>query len=249
MKLIVQLAIIVCAGFIFAPVLSAQDKVEVIPEKILTEDAIELLQRQLGQRKIKGLKLGAVSPNELKGYEFFRSGRLKGLRLGISTQEDVSKIFGSTCKEVCRYDSDWNIFVEYLGENSALSSYTIDGDGNKSDVQTFVVMPEHAGKIDLIRLIPTKRMSFAGVVFPDEFGKHSGMVIGHDFDGGAIGVSLDTYTDGYGLSYVLFDKTEYDTRRKKEKDKSLKDDLMSIEYRIPREIEEKVYIEQKPDNK
>ncbi|HMS41797.1 MAG TPA: hypothetical protein PKE69_16315, partial [Pyrinomonadaceae bacterium] len=54
-------------------------------------------------------------PNELEGYKFFDKGKLKGLKLTVSTKEDVIKIFGSDCESGCDYDEIWKIDFSYFG--------------------------------------------------------------------------------------------------------------------------------------
>jgi len=65
---------------------------------------------------IRGLKVGEVTPNELKGYKFFGPGKLKTIRLGVSGRADIRLLFGSECESECVYDDEWNMRVEYFNE-------------------------------------------------------------------------------------------------------------------------------------
>jgi len=53
---------------------------------------------------------GSPYPNELKGYEFFGKGKLKNIKLGVSSKKDVKKIFGKDCD----YDENFKVKFEYL---------------------------------------------------------------------------------------------------------------------------------------
>lgn len=84
-----------------------------------------------GPPVIRGLKLGDISPNELPGYEFFRKGKLKDIRLGISTSDDMKKIFGETCEEICDYDDNWRVWVKYFEKTTTMSETSSDLDGTE----------------------------------------------------------------------------------------------------------------------
>ena len=53
-------------------------------------------------------------PNELKGYDFFGSGKLKDLKLGHSKKKDVEMIFGKYCDKYCDYDENFKVRFVYL---------------------------------------------------------------------------------------------------------------------------------------
>ncbi len=198
---------------------------------------------RLGPKKIKNLSLGFSTPNELKGYQFFSNGKLNKLKIGVSTKENVEAIFGTICKEFCNYDSNWKIQFEYFDEKTLITSYYFDGNGNKTDIKKFAPLPEYHGKIRSVKLISQKTISLSKVTFSDKFYKFSSVAFGHDFDGQATHVAYDSYTDSYGLKYTVFDKISFSTLQNKDNRQS--GDLISIEYTIPKELEDKMFVEQK----
>ena len=190
----------------------------------LTEEQIA----RLRVKKISGLRVGTVSPNELAGYKFFLTGKLKSLRLGVSGRAEVVKIFGKSCEEICEYDADWKIVFEYFDD---LDSYWIQPDGGKTKWQKMVILPETVGKISRVILSPTNRISFSRVKFSNEFYKYSGVLTGESAGGKSTSATLDSYLDGYGLKYILIGKINYSDR---EEIKIRQDgDLAFIEYQIP----------------
>lgn len=174
-------------------------------------------------------------PNELKGYEFFDRGRLKGLRLGISTREDVKNIFGASCETSCDYDRNWRINFSYFENNS--KEVTI----GKNKPVKYVPDAQYIGKLYSIALSPKSEVFFGKVVFSSKFRKGKTFTAAHDGIGGGTNSMFDTYTDRYGLQYTLLDKILLTT------EKNLKwrqGELRSIEYAIPGRLEEKMFVEQ-----
>lgn len=55
-------------------------------------------------------------PNELKGYEFFGSGRFQDLKLLVSTKADVKRVMGKHCEHGCDYDPDWTMTFAYVND-------------------------------------------------------------------------------------------------------------------------------------
>jgi hypothetical protein len=53
-------------------------------------------------------------PNEIEGYEFFKSGRFNDLKLLISDRDAVKAVFGEKCDNSCDYDEDWEISFSYI---------------------------------------------------------------------------------------------------------------------------------------
>lgn len=181
-------------------------------------------------------------PNELKGYQFFNKGKLKELKLTLSTREDVKKNFGSDCENGCDYDNNWKITISYFG--TMHKEITVDNKRIK-----YVPKADYLERIYSICLIPKQRISFSQVVFPSKFRKYKSFSIGDSFDSrgrltAAIGTSYETYLDRYGLSFIIFEKVSY-TVGEVEKNDRLKGDLISIEYSIPEKIEETMFVEQK----
>lgn len=190
----------------------------------------------LGQKKVKNLKLGFSTPNELKGYEFFSKGKLKDLKLGISTIKDVEKIFGKKCESLCDYDEKWNISFTYFKNITKESS--VDDKKIK-----YIPDSKYLNTLYSISLYPKKRISFNNFNFPSTFKQSSEFAVGHDFDLKAVGSSYEVFQDAYGLSYTIYEKLEYST--KKVETKSKKGDLISIDYEIPTELEDTLFVEQK----
>ena len=196
------------------------------------EEFSELL--KLGPKKIKNLELGFSTPNELDEYKFFAEGKLKGLKLGISTKDDIKKIFGKDCEDICEYDANWRVVFTYF-ENI---SKEITENGIKKKI---VADAQSADKIYSVKLVPKNRISLTDVKFPEVFYKGRSVAFGHDFSGNAAGISSDVYTDSYGLKYWIFDAETYSTF--KEKDNRQNGDLISIEYTIPNNLEDKMFVE------
>ena len=222
----------------FALQVSAQNDSISIPKGIDFNDLLKI-----GPKKVKNLELGFSTPNELEGYEFFSNGKLIKLKIGISTEENVKTILGTACKEFCNYDSNWKIQFEYFDEKTSYVTESYNGNGNKIGVKKFATLPEYFGKIRSIKFIPQNNVSFSAIAFSNNFYKSSSVAFGDDFSGNSVSVSIDSYTDGYGLRYTIFDKINYSAI--KNKDTSLKSDLISIEYTIPKDLEEKMFVEQK----
>src|ERR1043166_4932913 len=156
---------------------------------------------------IKDLKVGDASPNEFAGYRFFAEGKLKDIRLGISTREDMKKLFGSTCEGVSSYDDNWNIWANYFEKVSPDTRPKPKGSEN---VVYRILQPKEnfLGTLRFIRLIPKKNISFAKVLFRENFGSHTSYSVGDswDLDGfkGAVDTESQVYEDGYGLTYSVF---------------------------------------------
>lgn len=179
-------------------------------------------------------------PNELEGYKFFDKGKLNGLKLTVSTKEDVKKNFGSDCDSGCDYDDNWKINFNYFGLIS--KEITVDNRRIK-----YVPREEFIGKIDSISFIPQRQISFIEFVFPSKFSQSHSFSVGHNYDtdgrmSTAVGTSYKTYIDRYGLRYEIFEDGY--TVGEAEKRNWRKGDLVLIEYSIPDKIEETMFIEE-----
>ncbi len=109
-------------------------------------------------------------PNELEGYKFFGKGKLSDLKLGVSSIDDVSKVFGNPCEPYCpsddcefdcSYDEDWSVTFRYL-ESSALFEL---GD------EVFPAKEKYDDKIWNITLTPKKPSSIKARKFRGIFSK------------------------------------------------------------------------------
>ena len=194
---------------------------------------------------VKDLKVGDISPNELAGYRFFAEGKLKNIRLGISTREDMKKLFGSTCEGVSSYDDNWNIWVNYF--EKVLPDTRPKPKGSENVIyRTLQPKENFLGTLRFIRLIPKKNISFAKVVFPESFGSHTSYAIGDswDLDGfkGAVHTESQDYEDGYGLTYSVFLRETFNNLSKRERGKPAKKGTLNyIEYEIPKSLESTVF--------
>ncbi|HMT08657.1 MAG TPA: hypothetical protein PKA82_11690, partial [Pyrinomonadaceae bacterium] len=200
-----------------------------------------------GPPTIKGLTLGEVSPNEIPGYEFFKKGRLQSIRLGISTKDDIRKIFGDTCESVCDYDEHWKIHADYFDDRVEFSRS--NGDTKDAQIETeYTPRPEFVDRLESLRLTPKKRVSFLKISLPRTFGRSETYSVGHAWDengfGGAVHMSLKVYADGYGLEYHVFGEETFNNLRKKEpvaKEPARKGDLSYIEYSISDSFENVIF--------
>lgn len=65
---------------------------------------------------------------------------------------------------------------------------------------------------------------------------------GKDGFEGAVHTSYNKYTDGYGLTYTVYDKETFNNLvNRKEKDLRKKGDLIGIEYSIPESLKDRFY--------
>ena len=179
--------------------------------------------------------------NELQGYKFFDKDKLKGLKVTVSTKEDVKRSFGSDCESGCDYNNDWSVNFSYFG--------TMTKETTINDKKTkYVPKEEYVGKVYSIRLIPKKHISFSQVAFSNKFNQGYGFAVGDNFNSegfkGAVGTSYHNYEDRYGLKYTVFEKTSYVVGEAKKSEYS-KGNLTEIEYLIPNQIEETLFVEQK----
>ena len=177
-------------------------------------------------------------PNELTGYKFFDQGRLKGLKITVSTKEDVEKIFGSDCNGKCDYDSKWNVDFNYFG------GITKEKTINERKI-IYVPKKELVGKVYSITFTPKQRIRFNQKVFPRTFNLSYGFSVGDSFDENgrlsAVGTSYRTYHDRYGLIYNIYSSGYAVNAEKEDQEKG---DLISIEYTIPEKIEETTFVEE-----
>jgi len=180
-------------------------------------------------------------PNELKGYDFFGNGKLKGLKLGLSTKENVKKIFGKNCESFCDYDADWTISFSYY-ENIWTK---VDNDQKDKKI-IYYLDSRYVGKLRKIEIRPKRQISFSNVSFPNAFQKLSrSSITNNTRTGKSRMVTYELFQDSYGLIYELFDRTDYDDIKSKGEKVYNKGDLFSIQYNISKEQEKNMFILQK----
>jgi hypothetical protein len=175
-------------------------------------------------------------PYELRGYEFFDKENLKKLRLGVSTKQNVTEIFGENCEDLCNYNQNWIINFTYFDQ--------IEKGGVRKE-KTYVPVSRYLGKLYSISLRPKLKISFKKTVFPSRFKYSTGGSRGiyktrGSGDNGVI-IYYIAYSDKYGLEYRIFNEmtlTKYKNRSKWEKGS-----LLSIEYQIPEKLEKTMFVE------
>jgi hypothetical protein len=180
-------------------------------------------------------------PNELKGFEFYGKGKLKSLKLYVSTIKEVEKVFGTPVRKVSHwseydYDSDWSVMFGYfdLKYVRVITAFSYNSDARS---RVLVPKPELIGKIYQIKLIPKKIIPMGQMSFSDEFKKQSYLLKGI---GSMKDHKYNLYQDRYGLSYQFFDRKDGD-------DKPLRsqDNLEAIDYVYPCLKDENIYIEKR----
>lgn len=174
--------------------------------------------------------------NEIKGYEFFGKGKLTGLKIGVSTKEDLKRIFGKNCEEVCDYDADWTVKFIFYGNN-----WTKDETNEKGERLIYYLEPGYIGKLRKIEITPKKQMSFGNVSFPNAFQKLSRSQITKNRSGKSKMVTYEVFQDVQGLTYELYSQTDYDEIKAKNERLYNKGDLFSIQYNLSKEQEKVMF--------
>ena len=194
----------------------------------------------------QGLTFDFLPLNELDGYKFYGKGRLQGLKLGVSTREDVDKIFGvckmsSGVKGVCDYDENWRVIFQFFERKFPIKVASRIKDG-KARYVTVVPRPDYVGKVQSITFLPTRRISFSETTFPPSFhmNKDSDQWNGPDYKIRII--SYKYYRDRYGLIYKIFDKILVDSTGNEDYRKQ--GELETIYYSVPIELDDQIYVEQ-----
>lgn len=169
----------------------------------------------------------AQFPNELKGYHFFNKAKLKELKLGVSTKQDVIEIFGENCQDVCDYNQNWVVNFTYFDNVTK---------GGWRKEKTYISISKYLGKLYSIRLQPKLNISFKKTVFPLRFKYSTG-----GWRDNGVTIYYLAYSDKYGLEYRIFDETAF--TKYKSRSKWKRGDLLSIEYQIPEKLEKTMFIE------
>src|SRR6185437_9145725 len=151
-------------------------------------------------------------PNELPGYRLYAEGNWKALEPYVSTSGDVRKWLGNPSPVYISYGADWQVIVFYFG------SGTVDGKPYGTSLK---------GTISSINFRPRTRISFTGVEFPKAF-----KCIDEFRSDSAVG-SYKRWSDGSGLSYVIYNDSTADGRIHQ-------GDLAEIEYAAPDGVVKKV---------
>jgi len=133
-------------------------------------------------------------PNELKGYEFFGKGKLKKIKLGVSTKKDVKKIFGKDCEKYCNYDENFQIKFEYLA--------ALDDCMTTEGIRDRAMCPQNkfVGTISSITIEPKQNQSLKELP-TSKFNMVSGGSTTEK--GSGVSSSYTSFTDKYGLRYSI----------------------------------------------
>lgn len=176
-------------------------------------------------------------PNELKGYDFFGKGKLKNLKIGVSTIEDVKNVLGETCESVCDYDENWTVSFSFFENN------WIKTDTDPNGVKTVQYLdPKYLGKLRKIEFHPKKQISFKNVSFPNEFRKLSRSEITKNPQKNISKMTTyELFQDSNGLTYEIFGAKDVDNTKTKEKSLYNKGDLYSVLYNISKEQEKEIF--------
>lgn len=174
--------------------------------------------------------------NELNGYEFFRKGKLAGLKIGVTTKEDLKRIFGKNCEEVCDYDADWTVKFIFYGND-----WTRDETNEEGQRLIYNLEPRYIGRLRKIEITPKKQMSLGGVSFPGAFQKLSRSQITKNRSGKSKMVTYEVFQDVQGLTYELYSQTDYDEIKAKNERLYNKGDLFSIQYNLSKEQEKTMF--------
>jgi hypothetical protein len=148
-------------------------------------------------------------PNELKGFELFKSGKWKTLVPFVSTKEDVEKILGQDCRKGCDYSENWRIEIQFVEQSlRALGKEQIP-----------CVFDKYLGKYESISFYPKKRTGKKHL----RFGKVFTYGWGETYDSEEPDVGH--YSDKYGLTYRVY----HDVKASRSLRKG---DLIAISYGI-----------------
>ena len=178
-------------------------------------------------------------PNELQGFEFFGKGKLKGLKLGVSTKETVKNIFGEKCEFSCDYDVDWTVTFSYYEIDLAKEETNETG-----EKKVYYIDSKYLYKLRSIELRQKKQISLADYSFSNAFEKQlKRQQLTHTEKGRGRMITYELFQDSFGLTYQLFGKTGSDAANN-EKPYN-KGDISSVLYIIPKEEEKKMFTLQK----
>lgn len=220
---------------------------QVSAQKTKTSRGLDNLDLMSKNRQSINSGSSIVTPNELAGFEFFKTGKLNNIKIGASTKADIQKIFGSDCEKPCDYDSNWTITFDYFSENQVLVEEKYNQKLYKSVHTNYIPRKEFIGKIESVMLRPKKTFSFDNITFTDSFKKYSFIESAYLNSDPKDGVLIDGYLDSYGLQYFIFNKFTSenikDFNLRKLFANLRKGDLISIKYTIPEDMESIFFVE------
>ena len=214
-------------------------------QKTKTTRGLDNLDLMTINRQSTDDRSGIVTPNELEGFQFFKAGKLSGIRIGVSTKTDIQNIFGSACEKPCQYDENWMISFDYFSAGQTL----IENLG-KPNQKNYVPRKEAIGKIEEVRIRPKNQISFKNITFPANLKKYSYSETAYSREEIRDGVEFDIYADSFGLQYLVFDKIASGTAKqvldsRKQFSNFRQGDLIIIKYTITEEMQNNFFAEQK----
>jgi hypothetical protein len=152
---------------------------------------------------------GIQFANEIKGYEFYGQGKLKGLALKTSTRDDVKLAFGSDCDwTYCDYNDKWEVMFVYL--ESLWPYRDVKGDY----VYELAPFPQFVERLWIIDFKAKKSLPLPRRTFSHKFDKEATQML-------HAGTDILYYRDPTGLIYTVLNEGVW------------KGNLLNITYRVP----------------
>lgn len=176
-------------------------------------------------------------PNELKGYEFFGNGKLKGLELIVSSKDDVKRIFGNKCGEKCDYDADWTIRFSYYED-----IWIRESRNEKDEKLTYFLDSKYLGKLRSIEIRPKKQVSFVNAYFPNTFQKLLMTSNGALRSDKRRMLGDEAFQDSSGLTYEILSRISCNDSEDKKAESYNNGELVVIRYDIPKDLEKGLFI-------
>jgi hypothetical protein len=189
---------------------------------------------------VSGIIAGQQSayPNELKGYEFFGSGKLSGLRLVTSGKTEVRAQFGKGCEKTCDYDPNWKIHFEYFEDIWTTESHSASGGKT-----AYSLDPKYLGKLRIVRLIPKNEVFLSVEGFSPAFTRTILTSTSDRASGKSRMTVSDAFSDEFGLTYEIYNRTKYDDI--KDTPKRTKGELVAVKYELTQAAQKELFIQMK----
>ncbi|HEX8196642.1 MAG TPA: hypothetical protein VF571_10685 [Pyrinomonadaceae bacterium] len=163
-------------------------------------------------------------PNEIEGYQFFKDGRLRGLKLLVSTKNDVKAVMGENCQNGCDYDQDWEINFSYVGSNwyKKITENGVE--------RIYKPKPELIGTLQSVSFRPKRQILLSeSIVFPKEFECLNG-----ETTSGKIKYNSRICMDKERLIYNISNQSTADG-------KVFRGQLMSVSYISPKKDDDGIF--------
>jgi hypothetical protein len=174
-------------------------------------------------------------PNELKGYEFFGKGRLSEVRFVTTGKPEIRALLGNKCEKVCDYNADWEMRFEYFEDIWSTQSRNATGEITRSTLD-----PKYLGKLRVISLIPKKEIILGDKDFAPSFSR---IIITSNSDrlpGKSRMTVNDAFSDEFGLTYELYNRTNYDDFR--DTPSRVKGQLVMVRYELTNAAQKALFV-------